>query len=1855
MSDNESSPFQNGSLSLEQKLDRARTELLDLTARNKLLNIPRTKTAKQLEIVDERSDEIYRLLVKEGRAFTFLPGRAGKKGEVIDDNDAEGSNEESDEQTYDFDVNYDNYELKAEHQDTKFQTRLTSKGLQKRLLDLYHDSRTLEEDQGVNILFLTLGSLKWIDPNNKENLRYAPIVLLPVNLERGTARERFKLTIRQDDIIPNLSLETYLERVHEIILPEMNMDDDFDISSYMSQVADSIVIKKDWEVLENDITLGFFSFSKFLMYRDLDPANWPENERITDQPIIQSLMVNGFDCRDEMFPDDAPIDSLIPPRDMLHIMDSDTSQTLAIHDVRKGKSLVIQGPPGTGKSQTIANVIASAIADGKTVLFVAEKLAALEVVKRRLDQAGVGDACLELHSNKANKRGFLDELKRVWELGSPRGEFPDVLVENLTAIRDTLNQHPTRLHKVYHPSELSPYQVMGHLVRLRQAGQAPTDLKLHHFEEWNQNDFVKRIDLAKEIVERITDIGLPDQHPWNGVNLEEILPVEVERLVPRLSGLQNSVTKLQSDTIYLAGELATTPPLVLSDLESLVEITEFVIDAPKISTDALSSPIWQENLAPVKKLINNVREYQQVYQSVESYIVLSEIETPLGELGDALAKLPQDFDSNGFSASRNLLSPLQKLSQDAMRLHEELGTHEGFSTIQEIERLVALGERVAEAPDACPDAFIASVWDHGVEKAAELVDSISTFTSIYSAIENQINESSWGMDLLATRNTLASHTGIFRFFNSDWRKAKALVGSLLKNSALPIEQQIQLLDELIRGQAAKKTIKENNEFGNSAFGTDWRGEKSNSSSLMALVEWMRTLRGVGAEARQLAGRLADREGIKLRTQQLNNLLQQVRTELDVLWYSFGHSPEEYFSNQLSISRVSLIFIEQRVQKLNWIDVISRKVLLNPSSRIDERSQMIMKIIELQQRAAQINSESQVGEHAFGTDWKAQHSDLQILCHAFDWIEKHSDLRFVAAKITDCNAVLQSAKDAVDSGEQISNQITQIANEFCSEPETLFGVTTVAQISLKSLDEKLQTWISHSEQLSKWVAYRHRISLAHKFGLGDVVESLANGKLSLDSCISSVERSYFESLLKMMVSKEPELARFDGELHSRQVAGFAELDLKRIKAASLEVVRTHHRQIPSKNAGFGPVGILRAEMVKKRGHMPIRQLMLKAGSAIQALKPVMMMSPLSVAQFLIPGKQKFDLLVMDEASQIQPVDAIGAIARCKQVVVVGDERQLPPTRFFAKMTESVNDDEDDIAQVSDIESILGLFVARGLPQRMLRWHYRSRHESLIAVSNTQFYENKLFIVPSPYTQEAGMGLQFRPVVDGIFETGKGINAVEAKQVALAIMEHARKYPEQSLGVATFSVSQRKVIQDELELLRRLNPDLEEFFNAHLSEPFFVKNLENVQGDERDVIMISVGYARNPQGYMAMRFGPLGSEGGERRLNVLISRAKRRCEVFASITDEDIDLERAKGKGVVAFKLFLQYARTGKISLAQRTEREMDSIFEEQVADAIQKAGFQVHPQVGIAGFFIDLGIADPEMPGRYLLGIECDGRAYHSSRSARERDRLRQAVLEDHGWIIHRIWSTDWFQRPAEQLQRTLQAIESAKRELSERSERTQNRSRAVPVDIITVDRGPVVEIGLVDADVIATASLDYVEAKPVAHLNYELHETPLGILTELVEQIIEIESPVHFSEVVTRIRTAWGLQRTGARIESVVDRAANLVCKKGDIIRDGQFLIHQKSIIALRNRQNVESLGLRKIEMLPPKEIAVGVVQVVKNNLGATDDEIVVSISRMLGFKSTSSVLRKAILDILEGLLEDSLLLRDEAMVVENKLISTTE
>lgn len=430
-------------------------------------------------------------------------------------------------------------------------------------------------------------------------------------------------------------------------------------------------------------------------------------------------------------------------------------------------------------------------------------------------------------------------------------------------------------------------------------------------------------------------------------------------------------------------------------------------------------------------------------------------------------------------------------------------------------------------------------------------------------------------------------------------------------------------------------------------------------------------------------------------------------------------------------------------------------------------------------------------------------------------------------------------------------------------------------------------------------------------------------------------------------------------------------------------------------------------------------------------------------------------------------------------------------------------------------------------------------------------------------------------------------------------------------------------DELELLRRENPDTESFFSAHPTEPFFVKNLENVQGDERDVIFISVGYGRDVHGFMAMRFGPLGSDGGERRLNVLISRAKKRCEIFSSITADDIDLERASGRGVAALMTFLAFAQTGRLSVARASGREEDSPFEEAVKKAVESLGHEVHPQVGTAGFFVDLAVLDRQREGRYLLGIECDGATYHSSRSARDRDRLRQAVLEDHGWIIHRIWSTDWFQRPTEQLRKVAEAIERAKGVIDEIGQHTPP-SVSLTVSVGSedeVERETVLEL---DNSAIGGSAVPYKLAQFQVPSHVEPHLLATPELADIVRKVVEIEGPVHEDEIVNRVRDLWGFGRAGARIQDAVAKSVRSLLVRKICSREDGFLVLPGTTVIVRSRESASS-DLRRPERIPPAEFRTAILAVIDAGHGASQKEIPTAVARMMGFKSTSAQMRSLV------------------------------
>lgn len=1560
-------------------LQNSRRELLDLTTRNRLLNTSRSRTrSSRLEIVDELSDEVFRYLVKDGRTMSFLP-RPDAETNTETDADVgsvaearETSAEEQPQLCQPEDDDSGHNELAARHTDDKLQTLLSSEQLQKRLLKLSYDARTYEEEQGVNILYLAIGFLKWYEDKNSDRERFAPLLLIPVSLDRPSATSRFKIRFTDGDIATNLSLQARIKSDFGIELPEIPEIEELVPSEYCALVRRAVADQPRWEVLENDMVLWFFSFAKFLMFRDLDPESWPGDQALDSKRLIRSLLHDGFAPEPPLCGEHENVDRVLEPRQLVHVLDADSSQAVVIEEASRGRNLVIQGPPGTGKSQTLANLIASAVKAGKTVLFVAEKMAALDVVKSRLQNVGIGDICLELHSNKANKKAVLQELDRTMMLGKP--EPADVVghCAELKRCRDRINRYVELIHSPISPSGLTPYQVLGTLVRLRAAGTRLPDFQLEGCAEWTLGDLQARLDLLDDLVEHVRAIGVPANHPWRGVRLNVVLPMDVDRLLQKL-------------------------PEIIARLEGLI--------------------------------------------------------TAGAELAASL-NVEQPADANSVS------------------------------------KVARLAQRIAAAPPMDRASMGHAAWSDQPTQIRELVDAGRVYVERREALQGVVVDAAWDLDLAHARRDLAGYgRSWFRFFHRSYRDACAtLRGILVGKPPKDLQARLAIVDSLMAGQKARQKVagSAGDTLGRGAFGARWNGESSDWSALAAIVEWEANCR---------------------------------EAKIDP---NFGR----VMASLAGVPSVS-----------------------GPLERIRE-----------------------------------------------------------------------NLKSAIE-------QVKALFQSLSLDLSVAFEQADVLSIPLTLFVNRMKQWLSCPEELSKWVSYSTRRQRLEQEGVSQLAGEIHAGDTSPGEAVARCEMAFHEEVIRQVFREHPDLAAFQGVTHEQLLERFRQLDSARIDLARYEVASAHHGRLPSVWSDVGEFGVVRQEVQKKRRHLPIRKLLSRAGRAVQAIKPVFMMSPISVAQYLEPGCLDFDLLLIDEASQVQPVDALGAVARANQLVVVGDSKQLPPTRFFSRMldedaAEALAEDE---LNAGDIESILGLCCAQSAPQRMLSWHYRSRHHSLIALSNHAFYDDRLYVVPSPGQAGPGQGLLFDFVEDGVFDRGgSATNRVEARRVAEAVVEHSRKCPTRSLGVGTFSVAQRDAILDELEVLRRADPSVEPFFATAVAEPFFVKNLENIQGDERDTIFISVGYGKDAQGYMAMSFGPLSVDGGERRLNVLITRARDCCHVFSSIRADDIDLNRGRSQGVRSLKAFLRYAESGLLDTGTEHGKDYDSEFERHVAKAIAAAGFETRPQVGVAGFFIDLAVVDPENPGRYVLGIECDGANYHRSRSARDRDRLRQAVLESRGWVIHRIWSTDWFQRPEDELRKAIMAIEGA------RARSHCRTPEEPPGEPVPEPQLPVIlrcETGEgEDQAESACPTEPYEVASFRINTSREIHQLSQTELARILGKIIEIEGPIHRDEIARRVTQLWGLQRTGRRIRDAVDSALKALSCRSFHVLDGEFFAsYKRTTCPIRDRADAPSATLRKPEMIPPVEIRGAVTAIVQVHLGTTLDEAVTETARLLGFRMTSPQLRQVI------------------------------
>jgi very-short-patch-repair endonuclease len=580
-----------------------------------------------------------------------------------------------------------------------------------------------------------------------------------------------------------------------------------------------------------------------------------------------------------------------------------------------------------------------------------------------------------------------------------------------------------------------------------------------------------------------------------------------------------------------------------------------------------------------------------------------------------------------------------------------------------------------------------------------------------------------------------------------------------------------------------------------------------------------------------------------------------------------------------------------------------------------------------------------------------------------------------------------------------------------------------ETSAQDLQDRVDTLVAHLEDIPEWFAYLRARETADHAGLSDILQSSLDAGIAVDR---AAEYVLVRTLIVEAIQTYPELRDALGQTFTALRQEFQNADRRLLEdnrtVLRNDLVRRHvdpGSRVGNRGSWTGEALILN-EAGKSTRHISLRDLHRRAGRAMQQLKPCYMMSPLSVAQAIEPGSIHFDVLIIDEASQMRPEDALGSVARADQIIIVGDPKQLPPTAFFDRAEASDEVADEDAVET---ESILDLAMQQyGRPRRLL-WHYRSRHDSLIAFSNKMFYENELQVFPSP-DRSGELGVRYTHI-SGQYQGS--VNPAEAALVAERAIALMKSEPHRSLGIVTMNQRQRDLIRLEVErravtdrAAQRYMEDWEERL-----EPFLIKNLETIQGDERDIILISTLYGPDQAGNVYQRFGPINGKTGWRRLNVLFTRAKDRVEVISSLRPSDITSDERTSRGAKAFRDYLDYASSGRIETGNDTGRPPDSDFEVAVATALRNRGYECEPQVGVAGFFIDIGVRDQNSSGRFILGIECDGRSYHSNKAARDRDRLREEVLQRLGWRLHRIWSTDWFADSARELERLISTISSA--------------------------------------------------------------------------------------------------------------------------------------------------------------------------------------------------------------------------------------
>lgn len=1337
----------------EARIENWKRQLLDLTMRNRLLNFTSRTRAIEINCTDPASLED---MLADNQKFKIISVDTLKLASDPRSEQLHMQQHQESLLTEQLQRHLAKKELIATTESKKLSTDL---------LELYRTAKESIQEGGANILYLALGFLNWRNTKDASRTYRAPLILIPIEITRKSVNSGFQLQMYEDEPRFNPTLLEMLKQDFALEIPELEGDlptdkQGLDVKLILNILRIKIKEISGWEV-EEGVVISTFSFAKYLMWKDLCERGDVLKQSAVVKHLIESPqdMYSGIDVG---FPDPRQLDATRHPKDMFIPLLADSSQIAAVYAAEAGKDFVLIGPPGTGKSQTITNMISQLLATGKTVLFVSEKTAALEVVYRRLHQIGLGEHCLELHSAKAKKSEVIAQLANAWSSADISEMNWEKEAERLAHIRSDLNKYVDRLHHRY-LNGLTPHQAMGVVIKYSDVPM----IKLY----WHS----------------------PEEH-----SLEAF------------EDLNEIANRIDANRIEFAG--------IGLDVFAQIANGEW-------------SPSWQSE---VLSLASSV---QQAVKELE-------------------------FASN------------------------EYAQHLGLNlTFDEFSKLIALQKFATLLPNAFAENYSYGFSPQAAMQRKELLelsDLVEQFHCRMRDVKNSIKRSILECELEELKNKWMESNE--KWFLTKWLGKRSVKKALGKNIGKKIDP-VSILDDfdkLIEAKHLQGKIAKYHHLA-AVIGMYWDGVDSDVAWIRTACQWS--------------------DGVL-------SALANVSTDAE---QAVAH--------------------KQRIAQL-----------VNDQNELLERNAPI------------------------GAKGSAY---LERFIHYQQFTE-------------------------------------QLATVIGSQTGEVFKVTGGNNF-FQRVNEQCDAWLTHKNKLRYWCAWRKVRQDAISVGLAPLIDGIEQGYADGFSAKELLSVNYSRWWVNSVIDHDEVLKNFIPAEHRQKIEIYQQLDKNFMKLTqeyvrALLVAGIPKTQDIKKGSEWG---VLAREIQKKTRHMPLRQLMSQMPDVITKLTPCVMMSPMSIAQYLPTNSKAFDVVIFDEASQITVPDAIGAVARAKQAIVVGDPKQLSPSSFFARKSGD-NEYSEDFEE--DMESILDECLAANIPCMNLNWHYRSRCESLITFSNHKYYGGKLVTFPNNDTR--GMSVHYHEV-DSIYKEGQNrINRGEAEAIVEEIVTKLRQPCfNKSIGIVTFNMEQQKLISDLFEVARSQYPEIEPHFAEDKFDAVFVKNLESVQGDERDLIYFSITFGKDAAGKLSMNFGPMNQAGGTRRLNVAVTRAKEEMHLFTSLKPEQIDLSRTSAEGIRDLKHFLEYAQRGISALTEAIDAPggfFDSPFEQAVAERLHAKGWVTHSQIGVSGCRIDLGVINPDAPGQYLSAVECDGASYHSSATARDRDFLREQVLRGLGWEVIRIWSTDWW-------------------------------------------------------------------------------------------------------------------------------------------------------------------------------------------------------------------------------------------------------